>query len=287
MLGILVAMMMIAVLVLVHELGHYGMARLLNVKVRELAIGFGKRLWSRVSRRSGITYSVCMLPFGGYTEFLSEDDLVGRHCAPVRLYEDEPVWKRLLIVLAGPAMNLLLALVLSMGLWFAQEVGDHYRAFADECATPAYDQQSLWEEYNVASEWDVQHSNMFFVSVEGFADTMQYATESPGNALEAVGGWLTSILTLGELITGRGIDLVLTLMITCSVSVGLFNLIPIPGLDGSHVLMLVLELIRGKKLSAFWQNVYEWACLGAVGVLLLCMGINDVITVVKLVARAM
>ena len=286
MLGVFVAVLMIIVLVVMHELGHYGMARLLKVEVKEFAIGFGKKLWGFVSRRSGIAYSVRLVPFGGYTEYLTEYDVAGHHGVPVRHFEEEPVWKRLLIVLAGPAMNLLLALVLSTGLWFVQEVGDHYRAFADEAVAPQYDMQSLWEAYNTASDWDVRHQNLFIAGVEGVAAAMQHATESPGNALETVGGWLTSVVGLGALITENGADLALKLMISCSVSLGLFNLLPIPGLDGSWVLLLLLELARGKKLSAFWQSIYEWASLGAVGVLLLCMGINDVITVVKLVFPA-
>ena len=289
--GILYAVFMIGVLILVHEFGHYAMARLLKVEVVELAIGFGKRLWRYVSPRSGIAYTVRLLPFGGFTEFLSEDDVDGRHAGNILPFEAHPVWKRMLIILAGPAMNLLLALSLSTGLWYAEEVVAHYNASAE-----TYGQQ-YQVEYGVvaddgvpyaeqADESDPGVGSVFLIGVESFGEAMAYAVESPGNALETIGGYLTGILAIGDIVMEEGVYGALLLMILCSISMGLFNLVPIPGLDGSQLLMLTLELVRGRKLSAFWQNVYEWVCLGAVGVLFLCMGVNDIIALVKLVFPA-
>lgn len=284
--GIVIAALMLGALIFMHELGHYSMARLLKVEVKELAIGFGKRIWQRVSPRSGIAYTARLLPFGGYTAFLTQEDVEGRHAAPSLPYEEQPAWKRMLITLAGPAVNLLLALLLSTGLWYADEVSAHLRASAESPALLA-DRPLLWEECRTAPDWSIPASgagqeNLFLSGMACFGEALAYAAHSPGNALETVGGWLTGLIALGDAVTGSGLNGALTVMLLCSLSMGLFNLIPIPGLDGGQVLMLALEMVRGRKLSGFWQNIYEWVCLGAVGMLLLCMGINDVITLVKL-----
>ena len=286
MLGILIAALMIGVLIFVHEFGHYAMARLLKAPVKELAIGFGKQLWGYISRRSGIAYTVRLLPFGGYTEFLTQEDIDGNSAACTLPFEEQAVWKRMLIILAGPAANMLLALALCLGLWYAEEVVTHYSASAEAYGRPYASQSGVAMEEPFACEEPAAGSgsgNIFLIGVANFGGAMAYAVESPGNALETIGGWLTSIIAIGDIVMEDGAYGVLLLMIFCSISMGLFNLIPIPGLDGGQLLMMTLEMVRGRKLSARWQNIYEWVCLGAIGVLFLCMGFNDVKTLVKLI----
>lgn len=104
------AIFAIFVIIILHEFGHFIAARLCGVRVLKFSLGFGKVLWSRVSKRSGTEYALSVLPLGGYVKMLGEGDETSlpeeAHCA----YNCKPLWQRMLIVLAGPLVNFLLAI---------------------------------------------------------------------------------------------------------------------------------------------------------------------------------
>lgn len=102
---VLLALVMLGVIVTVHEFGHYLMGRLCGIPIIEFAVGFGPRLFGW--ERKGIKYSIRAVPLGGYCAFVGEDQ---QHDDP-RAMSNQPVWKRFLTVLAGPAMNFLLAFI--------------------------------------------------------------------------------------------------------------------------------------------------------------------------------
>jgi len=100
----------IAILVSVHEYGHFWMARRVGIRVLRFSIGFGKPLWSRISKKDGVEYIIAAIPMGGYVKMLDERE---GNVAPQDLpfaYNRAPVWKRILTLLAGPAANLLFAI---------------------------------------------------------------------------------------------------------------------------------------------------------------------------------
>jgi len=104
----------IGVLVVVHEYGHYSVARLCGVKVLRFSIGFGRPLASWVGRKSGTEWTLSALPLGGYVKMLDERD-PGPGIAPADLpyaFNRQHVVKRIAIVLAGPLANFLLAVAL-------------------------------------------------------------------------------------------------------------------------------------------------------------------------------
>jgi regulator of sigma E protease len=125
----------IGVLVVVHEYGHYSVARLCGVKVLRFSIGFGKPLFQWVSPKSGTEWTVAALPLGGYVKMLDERETGG---APIpaealpHAFNRQSVWRRIAIVAAGPVANFLLAIVL-FGLVFATGVTEP----AAILATPA------------------------------------------------------------------------------------------------------------------------------------------------------
>jgi regulator of sigma E protease len=105
-------------LIFVHELGHYLVAKAFGVRVDRFALGFGPAI---VRKQIGETeYVIAWLPLGGYVKMLGE--LPGEELAPAdrgRSFNGQPVWKRIAISLAGPAMNLVLPVVVLAGVYLA------------------------------------------------------------------------------------------------------------------------------------------------------------------------
>ena len=100
---ILIAIVMLGFIVTVHEFGHYLVGRLCGIGIVEFSVGFGPKLVG--FKRKGIAYSLRLIPLGGYCAFVGEDE---ENPAPNAM-NNQPVWKRLLTVAAGPAMNFVLA----------------------------------------------------------------------------------------------------------------------------------------------------------------------------------
>lgn len=98
----------LGVLVFVHEFGHYAVAKLCGVGVETFSLGFGKRLWG--FRRGETDYRISALPLGGYVKMAGENLLEGRTGDPGE-FTSHPRWQRFLIAVAGPAMNIVLAIV--------------------------------------------------------------------------------------------------------------------------------------------------------------------------------
>src|SRR5260221_5696456 len=103
----------LGILVAVHEFGHYWVAKNLGFKVLRFSIGFVKPLLMRVGRDADRTeYCVAAIPLGGYVKLLDERE---GEVAPEELHRSftrRPVWHRIAVLLAGPAMNLIFASVL-------------------------------------------------------------------------------------------------------------------------------------------------------------------------------
>ena len=102
----------IAVLVAVHELGHFSMARLCGVKVFRFSVGFGPRLWGWTSSTSGTEFIVGVLPLGGYVKMLDEREGPVEPHERAMAFNVQPLRSKIAIVLAGPLANLILAVAL-------------------------------------------------------------------------------------------------------------------------------------------------------------------------------
>lgn len=100
----------IAVLVVVHEFGHYWVARRLGVKVLRFSVGFGRVLWSRRAGPDQTEYALAALPLGGYVKMLDENEGEVPAAERHRAFNRQAVWKRGAIVFAGPFFNFLFAI---------------------------------------------------------------------------------------------------------------------------------------------------------------------------------
>jgi len=111
---ILSVSVVLGIMVLVHEWGHFIVAKAFGVRVEIFSIGFGPRLWGR---KSGDTdYRISGLPLGGYVKMAGDNPLEERKGDPDE-FLSKPRWQRALIAVAGPAMNIILSIVLIAGIY--------------------------------------------------------------------------------------------------------------------------------------------------------------------------
>jgi len=103
----------LGIMILVHEFGHYAAAKLFGVRVDIFSIGFGKRLLG--FRKGDTDYRISALPLGGYVKMAGENPLESHSGAPDE-FSSHPRWQRFVIAAAGPAMNILLAVGLLTGV---------------------------------------------------------------------------------------------------------------------------------------------------------------------------
>ena len=104
----------LGIMIFVHELGHFAAAKWFGVRVDVFSIGFGKRLAG--FRRGETDYRISALPLGGYVKMAGENPLESRSGAPEE-FMSHPRWQRFVIALAGPAMNIILAVTLLTGIF--------------------------------------------------------------------------------------------------------------------------------------------------------------------------
>ena len=105
----------LAVLVVIHELGHYLVARWCGVKIVRFSVGFGRVLWSRRFGPDRTEWALSAVPLGGYVKMADEREGDVDAADLARAFNRQSVWKRIAIVAAGPAANLLLAVALFAG----------------------------------------------------------------------------------------------------------------------------------------------------------------------------
>ena len=108
---------LIGVMIMIHELGHFGAARYFDVKVEAFSFGFGPRLFG--FRRGETDYRVSLILFGGYVK-MSGEQATDDHYDDPRSLLAKPRWQRLIIFFAGPFMNAVLAVCLLTGLFMAK-----------------------------------------------------------------------------------------------------------------------------------------------------------------------
>ncbi len=109
---ILLALFVFGLLVLIHELGHFLMARAFGVGINEFSIGMGPKLFSKKGKKHDTVYSLRALPIGGYVSMVGEDEESDSPDA----FGNKKVWQRILIVIAGALMNIILGFVLMLVL---------------------------------------------------------------------------------------------------------------------------------------------------------------------------
>lgn len=208
-------------LILIHEGGHFSIAKLCKVKVNEFAIGFGKIIWQKQGKET--KYSLRMIPLGGFCSMEGEDEESDAQGS----FSKANVWKRIAIVIAGATVNILFGILVYFLL--ISTVGIKF-------VDPAKD-TILNRIY-----YGAQGTGKFIVTIFDGIKTLF----SGGLQTDQMVG----IVGISEVVVNtNGIINYLHLLAVISVSLGVTNLLPIPALDGGKILILLIEVIRKKPMK--------------------------------------
>ncbi len=312
-LTLIVFFIMLSVLVLAHEFGHFATAKLSGVKVEEFGLGYPPRIFS--FQRGETRYSLNAVPFGGFTKLLGEEDPTFP-----RSFASKGYGTRFLILAAGPLMNLLLPILLfTISFMVPHDIVYENVIITDVSAnSPAQaagiesgdvllkiNDREIKNRGNVA--YNIQLSlgkqiDFLILKIDGSEKTYTLVPrwnppQGEGSAGIMIDGenavvkkesmplwkavpestvhcweimilyrneftkWFTGasapqltgpigmVQLTGEVVSA-GLTPVLELASLISISLGIFNLFPIPGLDGGRIIFVALEWIRrGKRIS--------------------------------------
>ena len=332
--SVLLAILLLGILIVVHEAGHFWAARLTGIEVREFAVGFGPKLFGWTGKKHGTKFALRLIPLGGYCAFYGEDDVEGSQQDDPRAFPKQKVWKRILTVLMGPFMNFILAFVVMTGFYMATGTGIY-----DPCVSSIEENSPLlatevqagdiiqeingqdvrdgtgnavmtaigsWQEgdaplhlvlerrgengaetieADVSPWWDEDNGRyrlgftmslylrMEYVDGQwkavtqpiGFGEAISdswnmcvYAGTAilnalknlvtTGEGLESTSGPVGVVSLVSSEVQTGGMESFFWLLCMISINLGIMNLLPIPGLDGSRFLFLVLEAIRRKPV---------------------------------------
>src|SRR3569623_1755181 len=135
------AIFSLAFLIVVHEGGHYFVARWCGMRIERFSIGCGPGFFKRKSKKTGTTFQIAPIPFGGFVEIRGMNIAEDVDPEDKAAYPNRPAWQRFLTIFAGPATNYLSAIVLAFALytchgvestwrWYGvAEVQEHFDAF--------------------------------------------------------------------------------------------------------------------------------------------------------------
>jgi len=344
--GILVALLVLSVLIFFHELGHFTAARFFGVQVDVFSIGFGKKLYSKMIGKT--EWSISAIPLGGYVKMKGQDDTDPTNISyDDDSYNSKKPWQRIIILLAGPFANFLMAFLLYLAisymgvpklLAYVGEVGKDTPASQaglqkeDKIVQINGNNILYWEnigkqineskdDITVIVEREqtlitlqlkpkvIDDQNIFGEKITrriigispldkqttvhyGFIDGFGYAWEETKRAslliFKSVQKLITGVVStdkLGGIITivdvtaqasSAGLLSLFFFTALISVNLGVLNLLPIPALDGGHIMFNLYEMLRGKAPSdnaMYYITLVGWAML----ISLMLLGLyNDV-----------
>lgn len=242
---------LLSFLILIHEGGHFLVARLCKVKVKEFAIGFGKIIWQKQGKET--KYSLRLIPLGGFCSMEGEDEESDKEGS----FSKASVWKRIAIVLAGATVNILFGilvyfiLVTTIGLQFVDPAKDtilnricHGGIITGEFIG------TIFESIRMLFTGGVTTDQM--VGIVGISEVV---------------------------VQTNGIINYLHLLAVISVSLGVTNLLPIPALDGGKILILLIEIIRRKPMKIETEAKIQLIGFSILMALFIIITYNDILRI--------
>ncbi len=341
---IIATVFVLGVLIFIHELGHFILAKWSGIKVEKFSLGFPPSI---IKKKWGETeYAIGAIPLGGYVKMAGENPEEETSGAPWE-FMSKPVWKRFLVIFAGPFMNFVLAIAILAGLFFfrgkevnrvyigevsenspAQQAGikkDDYIVSVDGTKITNFTQMAelirekvekpvalTWmhdnKEYTdtvitkktmaatrsgdsiaigvigVGSKAVYQPLGLFASIGEGFDQTIFYVVKT----FEFIGGFFSGaskakdvggpifIAQLAGATARAGFDVLLEFMALLSVNLAVLNVLPIPVLDGGHIMFLIAEKFKGSPLSLRVRMIFQQIGIAFILILVILITFNDI-----------
>lgn len=337
---IIMIVLMFALIVLIHELGHFLAARFFKVRVNEFAIGMGPKLFG--VKRGDTLYSIRALPLGGFCAIEGEG---GESYAEDSMLSKKP-WQKFIIFAAGAIMNMLLAWVIfssiigytgyvnnvvsvvepnSAASEAGLQVGDEILSI-DGIQTKDFKAiLSVTSSSIKAHSFEVKDANNTIKTLVitpkqnetgqykyGFAGSRAKATIARsviGGLENSIDAFIEILKAFGQLITGKvpmnelagivgvvqvssqmwdqgreyslmmAIMNVLNLAGFLSANLAVFNLLPIPALDGGRILFALIEMIRRKPIDPEKEGMIHFAGFVLLMILMVFVLYNDIVRI--------
>lgn len=238
-------------LVLIHEGGHFLVARLCKVKVNEFAIGFGKIIWQKQGRET--KYTLRIIPLGGFCNMEGETEESNKEGS----FSKASVWKRIAIVIAGAAVNILFGILVYFIL--ISTVGIQFE-------NPEKD--NILNRIYYGSKYTGEFINSLFESIK----TLFAGGLSTDQMVGIVGISQVVVKT-------NGFTNYMHLLALVSVSLGITNLLPIPALDGGKILILLIEAIRRKPIKIETEAKIQLIGISILILIFLTVTYNDILRI--------
>lgn len=235
---IIISILFFGLLVIVHELGHFSMAKACGIRVDEFAVGMGPAFFQRT--RGETLYSLRAIPFGGYCA-MGEDD--GETEDP-RAFVNQKLWKKLLVLVAGSfnnfVMGYLIMLIIVVVVNFGAVPFGTMLAHSWKLCVELI--QAVWESLGMLLSGEAGMQDL--AGPVGIVDMMtEVANEAP-----SIGDAIANLAYLGSFI---------------ALNLAIMNMLPIPALDGGRVFLMlvtwVVEKISGKKLDPKYEGYINLA----------------------------
>jgi regulator of sigma E protease len=351
--GILAAIVVLGILIIVHEFGHFIVAKRSGVGVLKFSVGFGPKLFGRTI--NGTEYVVSAIPLGGFVKMVGEDPDSPEPVDPRISFSHQPVWKRVAIVVAGPLFNLLfafLAFSIVPAIYGQRVPSDLAKVGGVMPSMPAaraglqvgdvvtaVDGKpiSTWDELSTAIRAssgrpvaltvqrgdqplpvtvtpEAKEDKNIFGEVVGTAYVIGiergFEQVSVGPVEAVVSGakqtlWWSETLILsvakifqgkisaqdigGPLLIGQaaaqqaqaGLESLLLFMAVISINLGVLNLLPIPVLDGGHLLFFLVEAVMRRPLDMRHREIAQQVGLVILFGLMAFAFYNDILRVIR------
>lgn len=338
---IVIAILSFCALIIIHELGHFTAAKLCRIQVNEFALGMGPVILRKKGKETN--YVIRLFPIGGSVSMEGED---GESDNP-RAFNRKPVWQRMIVIAAGPLMNLILGFFTVMiYICTIANVGTSTVSTfpADSlCSTQLQrgdiitqiDNTNIWTTYDIQYklqnnggrineagnllldfkvnrggqtvelndvEFLVQHNEdgssdviygFYVMPLErNFGTVIEYSFRESVSisrmilftladmfkgkyGLKDLSGPVGTVTVVSQSIT-MGFPTFMYLLSFITINVGVFNLLPIPALDGCRFLFLIIEAIRKKPLKPEVEGIVHLVGFGLLMVLMLVVTLGDI-----------
>lgn len=216
---IIIFIIILTILILSHEFGHFIVAKKSGMIVEEFGIGFPPCVY-RI-KKNGTVYSINLIPFGGFVKIKGED---GETSNAPDSFAAKPATTKLLVLAAGAVFNFILGYLLFVAL-----------AFYDVAWYAV-----LWRGFEYLGTATV-------LTVQAVYDVLKIAM-SGGNVSEFITGPIGIVSIVGDTLSS-GLPFLIQLTAFLSVNLAIINILPIPALDGGRVFVILIETATRRKIN--------------------------------------